>query len=124
MIGCSNRCSAPKRILPIVVDEFGGMAGIATMEDILEELVGEVQDEFDAETAPIRISEGVTVLDGLVSLVDVIERFGEPGGEPESATIGGYVAEFSTVFRRKATLCRLANMMCMSMKWTRCAWRG
>jgi CBS domain containing-hemolysin-like protein len=79
--------------MTVVLDEFGGMAGIATMEDILEELVGEVQDEFDEEPAPIRTSQGVTAFDGLVSLVDVIERFGLPGGEPESATIGGYVVE-------------------------------
>lgn len=78
----------------IVVDEFGGMAGIATMEDILEELIGEVQDEFDAETAPVSIAQDVLVLDGLVTLHDVIERLGPPDiVEPQSATIGGYVAE-------------------------------
>jgi hypothetical protein len=53
--------------LTIVIDEFGGMAGIATMEDILEELVGEVQDEFDAEPAPVWRAEGVIGLDGLVT---------------------------------------------------------
>jgi putative hemolysin len=77
----------------IVVDEFGGMAGFATMEDILEELVGEVQDEFDAEGLPISADAKGIVVDGLVSLDDVIDRFGDPGGEPGSATIGGYVAE-------------------------------
>ncbi len=77
----------------IVIDEFGGMAGIATMEDILEELVGEVQDEFDVEPEPVHIEADVAVFDGLVSLNDVIERFGEPGDEFHSATIGGYVAE-------------------------------
>lgn len=79
--------------LVVVIDEYGGMAGIATMEDILEELVGEVQDEFDIEPAPVHNDASGVVLDGLVSLDDAIERFGEPGGQPQSATIGGYVAE-------------------------------
>jgi putative hemolysin len=82
-----------KTHVTIVVDEYGGMAGFATMEDILEELVGEVQDEFDVEGLPISTDAKGIVVDGLLSLDDVIDRFGDPGGEPESATIGGYVAE-------------------------------
>ncbi len=77
----------------VVVDEFGGMAGIATMEDILEELVGDVQDEFDAETAPASEDTAAPIVDGLTTLSDIAERFGDPGCEVHSATIGGYVAE-------------------------------
>jgi putative hemolysin len=83
-----------KTHLAIVIDEYGGMAGVATMEDIIEQLVGEVQDEFDEGEEEAIVSEGnETVVDGLVSLNEAIERFGDPGGEPESTSIGGYVAE-------------------------------
>jgi magnesium and cobalt exporter, CNNM family len=83
-----------KTHLAIVIDEYGGMAGLATMEDVIEQIVGEVQDEFDEGEGELIFAEGdETVVDGLVSLNDAIERFGAPGGEPESTTIGGYVAE-------------------------------
>jgi CBS domain containing-hemolysin-like protein len=82
-----------KTHLAIVIDEYGGMAGVATMEDIIEQLVGEVQDEFDVETSPIEDEGDVAVVDGLVSMTEATDRFGDPGGEPLSTTIGGYVAE-------------------------------
>ncbi|MEP7292678.1 MAG: hemolysin family protein, partial [Chloroflexota bacterium] len=82
-----------KTHLAIVIDEYGGMAGMATMEDILEELVGEVDDEFDVETPGSLIRNDPTLIDGLTSMTDVVERFGNPGGEMDSTTVGGYVAE-------------------------------
>jgi putative hemolysin len=89
-----ERMQQNKTHLAIVIDEYGGMAGVATMEDIIEQLVGEVRDEFDGEeTNPIHHEGDVYTVDGLVSLNDAIERFGDPGGEPQSTTIGGYVAE-------------------------------
>jgi CBS domain containing-hemolysin-like protein len=79
--------------LAIAIDEFGGMAGVVTMEDIMEELIGEVQDEFDTETNPIVEAGGKTLLDGLVSMSEVEERYGKLEEESESATVGGYILE-------------------------------
>jgi CBS domain containing-hemolysin-like protein len=78
--------------LGIVIDEFGGTAGLVTIEDVLEQLVGEVQDEFDRETPHFRTEPGGTLLvDGLAAVADLRERLGiELDGERYD-TVGGLV---------------------------------
>jgi CBS domain containing-hemolysin-like protein len=76
----------------IVVDEYGGTAGIVTFEDILEEIVGEIRDEYDVETEPV-VDEGngSFVFSGKVNIDVVHERLGVEI-EPEGfETVGGYV---------------------------------
>jgi CBS domain containing-hemolysin-like protein len=80
-----------KTHLAIVIDEYGGVAGLATLEDVIEELVGEVDDEYDEH--PQFAAADANALDGLTTMTDVVERFGAPDGDMESTTIGGYIAE-------------------------------
>ncbi|HEX5475059.1 MAG TPA: hemolysin family protein [Vicinamibacterales bacterium] len=78
--------------LAIVVDEYGGTAGLVTIEDLLEEIVGEIRDEYDVETEPIvDEGQGSYVFSAKVSFDDLRERLGvdvEPQG---FETVGGYV---------------------------------
>ena len=77
--------------MAIVVDEYGGTSGLVTLEDILEEIVGEIQDEFDTEAPRMQATADGYVVDGLVLLEEIAERLGIELPEGESATLGGYV---------------------------------
>jgi CBS domain containing-hemolysin-like protein len=79
--------------LAVVVDEFGGTAGIVTLEDLLEELVGEIRDEFDdeEEVDVTLMRNGEVLVDGSVRLDDLERDHGLCFGEVEEETVGGFV---------------------------------
>ena len=79
--------------LAIVIDEYGGTAGLVTLEDVLEELVGEVGDEFEKDAAPPIREEtpGVYLVDGLVGLAELRERLRLELSDEPYDTIGGMV---------------------------------
>ncbi len=77
--------------MALVVDEYGGTSGLVTLEDILEEIVGEIQDEFDAEPPKMESTGDGYVVDGLVLLDEIAERLGLEVPEHESNTLGGFV---------------------------------
>ena len=87
-----GRFRAEKGALAVVIDEFGGTAGIVTFEDLMEEVVGEIQDEFDAERAPFEIvSERRLRVDGSLLLDELNQHFGIDYDEEEVDTVGGLI---------------------------------
>ena len=78
--------------LAMVVDEYGGTAGLVTVEDVVEELVGEIRDEYDSEAEPVvREADDVYVFSGKVAIGELSDRLGieiEDGG---FETVGGFV---------------------------------
>jgi putative hemolysin len=80
--------------LAIVVDEYGGTAGLVTIEDLLEEIVGEIQDEYDVEEPSVRFtSDGELVTDARVLLDDLNELAGLHLEAEEADRVGGLVYE-------------------------------
>lgn len=77
--------------LAVVIDEYGGTAGILTMEDLIEEVVGDIADEYDAAARVALETDGVLELAGSLSLVDVRSDYRVSIPEGEWSTIGGYV---------------------------------
>src|SRR5688572_18533017 len=78
--------------MAIVVDEYGGTAGLVTVEDLLEEIVGEIRDEYDVESETVTDEGGgVFVLSGKVSIDEVADRLGVEIEREGFETLGGYL---------------------------------
>jgi CBS domain containing-hemolysin-like protein len=78
--------------MAIVIDEWGSVEGLVTIEDVLEEIVGEIQDEFDEDEAAIEaLDENTYAIDGRIPITDVNEYFSIALPTEDFDTIGGYV---------------------------------
>jgi putative hemolysin len=76
----------------VVVDEYGAMVGICTLEDLLEEIVGEIEDEFDVPEEPVeQVDEDTYRVDGMFPIDEFNERFGTDLPDEDYHTIGGFV---------------------------------
>jgi len=81
-----------KEHMAVVLDEYGGTAGLVTMEDLLEEIVGEILDEYDEpEEESGAVRPGETLVPGNTHIEELNERFGLSVPEADYHTIGGYV---------------------------------
>jgi putative hemolysin len=78
--------------LAIVADEYGGTAGIVTLEDLVEELIGDIQDEYDTdEGRPRQLASGQVEVDGLLNLDEFAEQTGVDLPEGPYETVAGYL---------------------------------
>jgi putative hemolysin len=88
-----------KQHMRIVIDEYGGVAGLVTIEDLLEQIVGDIKDEHETDTPvedPQREPDGSWLVPGSFPVDQLVDLFGEPvelNGNYEAATLGGLVSE-------------------------------
>ena len=98
-----SKFTRERKSIAWVVDEFGGTAGIITMEDVLEELFGEIQDEYDTEEfVEKQLSETEFIFSGRMELDYLEEKYGFQFPEEESETLSGYIINYhETIPRHK-----------------------
>ncbi len=102
-----------RRHLAVVIDEYGAVCGLITIEDILEELVGEIEDEHDVEEEDImQISENKFYIDATVELEEFIEYFGLNLDHLsiDAETLGGYFISEHGVLPKKGTKLKVENL--------------
>jgi CBS domain containing-hemolysin-like protein len=89
-----SEMQAARTHLVIVVDEYGGTAGLVTIEDILEEIVGEITDEYDVERPPVEhVEDGAVRVTARLPIEDLGEIFGVELPADEVETVGGLLAQ-------------------------------
>lgn len=90
-----NKFTRERKSIAWVVDEFGGTAGIVTMEDVLEEIFGEILDEYDSEEfVEKRLSENEYIFSGRLELDYISEKYGLQFPNNESETLSGYIINY------------------------------
>jgi putative hemolysin len=78
--------------MAMVVDEFGSILGLVTLEDIMEQVVGEIHDEFDVVERPLTLADGAVIFDAALNVRDLDAQYNIPLPEdPAYATVGGFV---------------------------------
>jgi magnesium and cobalt transporter len=78
--------------MAIVIDEYGGTSGLVTLEDLIEEIVGEIHDEHDAKKGSIvELSDGYTLIDGRVEIEAIEDYLGVKFREGKFETLGGFI---------------------------------
>lgn len=82
-----------KRVhMALVIDEYGGVSGLVTMEDLIEEIVGEIRDEYDIESPVIHLSDGTLLIDASISIKDLEDDYRiEIPESTEYDTLGGFL---------------------------------
>jgi CBS domain containing-hemolysin-like protein len=98
-----NKFTRDRKSIAWVVDEFGGTAGIVTMEDVLEEIFGEIHDEYDSEEfVEKHISEAEYIFSGRLELDYLTEKYGLQFHNNDSETLSGYIINYhETIPRQK-----------------------
>ncbi len=92
ILGILREMRARRLHMAIVSDEFGGTSGLVTMEDVIEEIVGEIHDEHDTDDSKIRdIGEGKIVVDAAIPLAEISARLGHEFDDGNSESLGGLV---------------------------------
>ncbi|MCC6548949.1 MAG: HlyC/CorC family transporter [Ignavibacteriaceae bacterium] len=87
-----NEMMAEKYSIAIVIDEFGGTAGLVTLEDVLEEMFGEIRDEYDTEDSVLKkIKEDSYLMSGNVELDHITDKFGITFTQGDYTTLSGYI---------------------------------
>ena len=117
-----------KRVhMAIVIDEYGGTAGLVTLEDLIEEIVGEIQDEYDDESALIQKEpDGSYLVRGQMGLEDLSEALGYPFESSDMDSVGGLACPWPGASRTRGRDCHTVTGSSRSLRWrtTGSKWSG
>lgn len=100
-----------RKHIAVVVDEYGGTSGVVTIEDIIEEIIGEIQDEYDMEeVAIIPVSENTVIVDARLDIEELASHFGIEIAKEKFETVGGLISFLAGRVPRKGEEIAFENL--------------